>query len=61
MQSFLYMIRNIFAVFLDALTFIELCFRPTTAVAAENLFLRKQLGLFIERKAKPRRATESIP
>jgi hypothetical protein len=55
------MIRNIFAVFLDALTFIELCFRPTTAVAAENLFLRKQLGLFIERKAKPRRATESIP
>jgi hypothetical protein len=33
---------------------------PTTAVAAENLFLRKQLGLFIERKAKPRRATDAI-
>jgi hypothetical protein len=34
--------------------------RPTTTVAAENLFLRKQLGLFIERKAKPRRATDAI-
>ena len=42
------------------MTFIKLCFRPTTTVAAENLFLRKQLGLFIERKAKPRRATSCI-
>jgi putative transposase len=60
MQSFLHMIRTIFDVFLDAWTFIELCFRPTTTVAAENLFLRKQLGLFIERKAKPRQATDAI-
>ena len=60
MQSFLHAIRTIFAVFLDALTFIKLCFRPTTTVAAENLFLRKQLGLFIDRKAKPRRATDAI-
>jgi hypothetical protein len=29
-------------------------------VAAENLFLRKQLGLYVERKIKPRRATHSI-
>jgi putative transposase len=60
MQSFLHSIRTIFGVFLDALTFIKLCFMPTTAVAAENLFLRKQLGLFIERKVKPRRATDAI-
>src|SRR5215831_12671110 len=60
MSSFLHSIRTIFAVFLDALTFIKLCFRPTTTVAAENLFLRKQLGLFIERKAKPRRATDAM-
>jgi hypothetical protein len=46
--------------FRDALTFIKLCCRPTTTVAAENLFLRKPLGLFIERKAKPRRATDAI-
>jgi putative transposase len=30
------------------------------ALAAENLFLRKQLALFEERKAKPHRATDSI-
>jgi hypothetical protein len=60
MQSFLHLIRTIFAVSLDALTFIKLCFRPTTAIAAENLFLRKQLGLFVERKAKPRRASDAI-
>src|SRR5215471_3859588 len=59
MSSFLHMIRTFFAVFLDALTFIQLCFKPTTVVAAENLFLRKQLGLFVERKVKPRVATDA--
>ncbi len=54
------MFRTIYAVFLDALTFIKLCLMPTTTIAAENLFLRKQLGLFIERKAKPHRATDAI-
>jgi hypothetical protein len=39
---------------------IGLCFRSTAAVAAENLFLRKQLGLLIERKVRPRRATDSF-
>ena len=28
--------------------------------AAENLFLRKQLGLYVERQKKPRRATDSV-
>jgi hypothetical protein len=42
MPSSLHAIRTIFGVFLDALTFIRLCFMPTTAVVAENLFLRKQ-------------------
>ena len=60
MQSFLHAIRTIFDVFLDALTFIRLCFTPVATVAAENLFLRKQLGLYIERKVKPRRATDAI-
>jgi len=40
--------------------FLQLCLRPTAVIAAENLFLRKQLGLFIEREVKPRRATDSI-
>src|SRR5215470_11256791 len=60
MQSFLDAIRTIFRVFLDALTFIRLCFKPVATVAAENLFLRKQLAVYIERKVKPRRATDAI-
>jgi hypothetical protein len=55
MESFEHLIRTIFALLLDILTFTHLCLRPTIAVAAENLFLRKQLGLFVERKIKPRR------
>src|SRR5215469_15620019 len=60
MQSFLHAIRTIFGVFLDALTFIRLCFTPVATVAAENLFLRKQLGLYIERKTRARQATDAI-
>ena len=60
MRLFLHLIRTIFRVFVDALMFMRLCFRPTAAVAAENLFLRKQLGLFLEREVKARRATDSI-
>src|SRR5438132_13092815 len=52
--------RSAVAVFADVLTFLLLCFRSASAVAAENLFLRKQLGLYVERKIKPRRATDSI-
>ena len=60
MRLFLHLIRTIFGVFVDGLMFMRLCFRPTAAVAAENLFLRKQLGLFLDRQVKPRRATDSI-
>jgi hypothetical protein len=60
MDSFEHLIRTIFAVLLDIVTLTRLCLRPTTAVAAENLFLRKQLSLFVERQIKPRRATDSI-
>src|SRR5262244_3509185 len=52
--------RGAVPIFADVLTFVLLCFRSPAAVAAENLFLRKQLGLYIERKIKPRRATNSI-
>jgi len=34
-------------------------FRSRRALAAENIFLRKQLALFQERKVKPRRAHDS--
>jgi hypothetical protein len=35
--------------------FIALLARSRTALAAENLFLRKQLAFYQERKVRPRR------
>ena len=37
-----------------------LCLCPSPALAAENLFLRKQLALYQERQTRPRRATNAI-
>jgi hypothetical protein len=42
---------------IDALCYLGLCLRPSPALAAENLFLRKQLALYQALQAKPRRAT----
>src|SRR6266850_6482530 len=39
--------------------FLLLCLRPPAALAAENLFLRKQLALYQERHIKPQRATDA--
>jgi transposase InsO family protein len=39
----------------DLVTFIWLSMRPHNALAAENLFLRKQLAMYQERNLKPRR------
>jgi hypothetical protein len=41
----------------DSLQFLRLCLRCPTVLAAENLFLRKQLALYQERHVPPRRAT----
>ena len=40
--------------------FLALCLRSRTALAAENLFFRKQLVLFEEHKTRPRRATDDV-
>jgi transposase InsO family protein len=48
------------ALIVDALRYLGLCLRPSPALAAENLFLRKQLALYQERQVKPRRATNAI-
>src|ERR671933_3052027 len=44
---------------LDAARFLYLCLRPAPALAAENLFLRKQLAFYQERHITPRRATHA--
>jgi transposase InsO family protein len=54
------MIDTLIAVLLDAGRFLVLCLRPSPALAAENLFLRKQLALYQERQVRPRQATNAI-
>jgi len=39
----------------DAIRWLVLLFRSTEVVRAENLFLRRQLALFIDRGVRPRR------
>jgi len=43
------------ALFTDGMRFMALLARSRTALAAENLFLRKQLAFYQERKIRPRR------
>src|SRR3989454_7510835 len=43
----------------DVVRFLRLCLRSPAALAAENLFLRKQLALYQERHITPRRATNA--
>ena len=54
------LLRTAVGVFLDLLTFFRLILRTSQAVAAENLFLRKQLALYVERQTKPHRATDAV-
>jgi putative transposase len=50
---------TLLTLFMDAWRFLRLCLRPSPALAAENLFLRKQLALYQERQIKPRRPTQA--
>lgn len=50
----------LFTLVCDAGRFLLLCLRSRTGLAAETLFLRKQLALYQERHVKPRRTTNAI-
>ena len=52
-------LRTVWKVLLDLGLLIVLALRSRTELAAENLFLRKQLALLQERKVRPRRAEDS--
>jgi hypothetical protein len=52
--------RTSLRVLLDVLTVFRTGLRSRGALAAENLFLRKQLALYLERKKRPRRATDAV-
>jgi hypothetical protein len=45
---------------IDLVRFLGASLRSRTALAAENLFLRKQLALYHERQVKPRRASDPL-
>ena len=47
-------LRIICRVFIDFVLYLWLCIKPSRNLAAENLFLRKQLALFQERNIKPK-------
>lgn len=49
----------LFALAQETLRFLVLGSRTKAALRAENLFLRKQLALYVEREAKPLRATDA--
>ena len=46
--------RTIISLLSDLATFIWLLLRPQGTLAAENLFLRKQLAMYQRRNLKPR-------
>jgi putative transposase len=49
----------LFSLVCDVGRFLFLCLHPSPTLAAEILFLRKQLALYQERHVKPRRATDA--
>jgi hypothetical protein len=58
MMSCMCMLRivaGVASVICDGLRWLWLTLRSTSAVEAENLFLRRQLALYVERGVKPRR------
>ena len=51
--------QTAFRLLVDALRFMSLGFQSRSQLAAQNLFLRKQLALYRERRVKPRRADDA--
>ena len=53
------LVSLLLTLFGDILRYLGLWLRPRAALAAENLFLRKQLALYQERHVQSRRATDA--
>src|SRR5216683_2323028 len=58
-RTLLALAATLLALLLDTFRFLVLCLRPTPAIVAENLFLRKQLAQYQERHVTPRRANDA--
>src|SRR5262245_28704402 len=53
-------LRTITCFLADVIRFASSLLRPRAQLAAENLFLCKQLALYVERQVRPRRADDAI-
>ena len=49
------LLLTIFGLLLDAFRFVRLSLHPRCTLAAENLFVRKQSALYLERHVEPHR------
>src|SRR5499433_1531421 len=58
-RHFLLLACTLLMLLSNALRFLRLCLRPSPTLAAENLFLRKQLAMYQERHVKPKRTTSA--
>ena len=59
LRAVTHFLRTSSSVSFDLVRLVALTIRSPNSLAAENLFLRKQLALFQERKVKPRRADDA--
>jgi len=55
----LHLTGTLLMLLVEVIHFLWLCLRPSAGLAAENLFLRKQLACYQERQVKSRRATDA--
>jgi hypothetical protein len=58
-SAFAHCFRTLSLVVVDLVRLAPVAVHSHSALAAENLFLRKQLAIFQERKVKPRRADDA--
>jgi hypothetical protein len=60
LQPWRHCARVVVGLAVDLVRFLKATLRSQAALAAENLFLRKQLALYRERHVKPRRASDPL-
>jgi putative transposase len=59
LRNLMQLVCTLLTLLVDGWRYFLRCLRPSPALAAENLFLRKQLALYQERHVTPRRATNA--
>src|SRR5262249_11805762 len=59
LRTLLQLTSTLLTILYDGMRFLRLCRRPGLTLAAETLFLRKQLAMYQERHVKPTRTTSA--